>query len=42
MNVSNQTLRSLDFLLTDSHGNQLDLHGLDFSFCLNFVYGPIE
>ena len=42
MNVSGRTLRAIDFSLTDSHGNQLDLHGLDFSFCLNFVYGPIE
>ena len=42
MDVSGKTLRTLDFLLTDSHGNQLDLHGLDFSFCLNFIYGPIE
>ena len=42
MNVSNQTLRGLDFILTDSHGNQLDLHSLDFSFCMNFIYGPIE
>ena len=42
MDVSNRTLRALDFSLTDSHGNQLDLHGLDFSFCLNFIYGELE
>ena len=42
MNCSGKTLRALDFLLTDSHGNQLDLHGIDFSFALNFVYGELE
>ena len=36
------TLRALDFILTDSHANQLNLHGLDFSFCMNFVYGEID
>ena len=42
MDVSGRTLRALDFVLTDSHGNQLDLHGLDFSFVMNFVYGEID
>ena len=42
MDCSNKTLRALDFLLTDSHGNQLDMHNIDFSFCLNFTYGDLE
>ena len=42
MDVSNRTLRTLTFVLTDSHGNQLDLHNHDISFTLNFVYGPID
>ena len=42
MDVSGKTLRSVDFVLTDGHGNVLDLHGIDFSFCLNFVFGDLE
>ena len=42
MNCSGRTLRALDFLLTDGHGNQLDLHGIDWSFCLNFQWGALE
>ena len=42
MDVSNKTLRSVDFILSDGHGNVLELHGIDFSFCLNFVFGDLE
>ena len=42
MDVTGRTLRSVDFTLTDGHGNLLDLHGTDFSFALNFVWGPLE
>ena len=42
MDVSGKTLRSVDFQLTDGHGNTLDLHGTDFSFALNFVFGELE
>ena len=42
MDVSGRTLRAMDFTLTDAHANQLDLHGHDISFCLNFVYGSLE
>ena len=42
MDVSNRTLRAVDFMLTDGHGNLLDLHGTDFSFALNFVWGDLE
>ena len=42
MDVSGRTLRSVDFQLTDSHGNLLDLHSMDYSFALNFVFGPTE
>ena len=40
--VSGKTLRSVDFQLTDGHGNLLNLHGTDFSFALNFVFGDLE
>ena len=42
MDVSGKTLRAVDFQLTDSHGNLLDLHSMDFSFALNFIFGEIE
>ena len=42
MDVSGRTLRALDFMLTDSHANTLDMHGHDWSFCLNFVFGDLE
>ena len=42
MDCSGKTLRSIDFLLTDAHGNQLDLGNIDWSFSLNFVYGQLE
>ena len=42
MDVSGKTLRAVDFQLTDSHGNVLDLHSMDYSFCLNFVFGDLE
>ena len=42
MDVSGRTLRSLDFVLTDASGNQVDLHGLDWGFVMNFVYGDLE
>ena len=42
MDVSGKTLRSVDFMLTDGHGNLLNLHGTDFSFALNFVFGDLE
>ena len=41
MNCSGKTLRALDFMLTDSHAEILDLQNMDFSFCLNFVYGTL-
>ena len=40
--VSGKTLRAVDFTLTDGHGNVLDLHGIDFSFALNFIFGETE
>ena len=40
--VSGKTLRAVDFTLTDGHGNILDLHGIDFSFALNFIFGETE
>ena len=42
MQVSNRTLRALTFVLTDGHGNQLDLHNHDISFTLNFIFGVID
>ena len=42
MDVSGRTLRVLNFLVTDEHGNQLDLHNHDLSFCLNIIYGEID
>ena len=35
-------LKNLTFEVTDLHGNGLSFHGLDISFTLSFVYGPLE
>jgi len=39
MDISGRTLERISFKLTDSHGNTLDLHNHDISFCLNFLWG---
>ena len=40
--VSNQTLRTLNFLVTDHYGNIVNLHSINISFVLNFIYGPLD
>ena len=42
MDCSNRVLRRLDFQLTDSYGTVLNLHNVDYSFCVNFIHGEIE
>ena len=42
MDVSGRTLRTIDFQLTDGHGNVLDTGGINFSWALNFIYGDLE
>ena len=42
MDVSGKTIRAFDIQLTDVSGNILDMHSVDFSFALNFVWGPLE
>jgi hypothetical protein len=42
VDVSGRTLSSLQFSLTDSHGNLVDMHQIDWSFAINIVYGGLE
>ena len=42
MDVSGKTIRAFDMQLTDSHGNILDMHSVDWSCSLNFVWGALE
>ena len=42
MDCSGKVLRRLDFALTDSYGTILNLHSVDFSFAIAFVFGELD